>query len=402
MTMVHPATARLADPEMPAVATLLADPVPGPIEAAVDAAGGAVAEATPTQVTWWPGTSISVQYRAVVEGGEMAGIQSLVAVGGRIPKGAAIVGSEDEKVGVWRVPFDPALPGLPAALDNERARQILASLGADDGPVRTVLKAYRPGRRAVVGVNGPAQAIYLKLVRPKKVEELHRDHKMLPEGLPVPHSLGFSADLGILALQAMPGLTLRDVLEAPDQPLPEPAALSRLLTTFPDPPGGRVRPSIIERVPAIADLVVRLVPSEEAAIARFLDQLGEEDVDELAPVHGDFYEAQVLVQDGAVSGLIDVDTYGLGRRGDDPGVMLGHLALWQTMSSQPERVRLYARSLVAHWDRLYDPADIRRRAAATLFTLATGPFRVQSADWPGETARRIALAQQWLDSSRIR
>ena len=158
MTMVHPATAKVADPALPAVATLLADPVPGPIKAVVDAAGGVVTDATPTQVTWWPGTSISVQYRAVIEGGQMAGVQDLVAVGGRIPKGAAIVGSGDEQVGVWRVPFDPALPGLAPALDDEQARQILVSLGADDGPARTVLRAYRPGRRAVVGVAGLVHA----------------------------------------------------------------------------------------------------------------------------------------------------------------------------------------------------------------------------------------------------
>lgn len=399
MTTVHPATARVADPDLPAVATLLSEPIPGPIEAVVDAAGGRVLDSTPTQVTWWPGTSVTVQYQAVIEGGQMAGPQSLVAVSGRMPKGAAIVGSAAEEVGVWRVPFDPALPGLPAALDDERARQILVSLGAEDGPVHTDLKAYRPGRRAVVSVAGAAHGIYLKLVRPKKAEQLHRDHKMLPVGLPVPHSLGYSEELGIVALQSIPGSTLRDALEDPSQELPGPGALTSLLVSLPTPPDARVRASIIERVPAIADLLARLVPEEKEAIAHFLEQLGPEPVDDLAPVHGDFYEAQVLVRDGAVAGLLDVDTYGLGRAGDDPGVMLGHLALWQGMSSQPERVRSYAQSLIALWDHMYDPADIRRRAAATLLTLATGPFRVQTADWPGETSHRIGLAQRWLDSA---
>ncbi len=70
------------------------------------------------------------------------------------------------------------------------------------------------------------------------------------------------------------------------------------------------------------------------------------------------------------------------------------------MSTQPARVRAYARELLAVWDRLYDQRDIRRRAAAAIFTLASGPFRVQTLDWPGETASRIALAQTWLDSAR--
>lgn len=399
MTMVHPATARVADPQIPSVVNLLGEAVPGPIAAVVEAAGGTATSGYPTQVTWWPGSSISVQYRVTVEGGEWAGNQDLVAVAGRIPRGAAIVGDGDQEVGVWRVPNDPALPGLPAALDRESARHLLTDLGAADGPVSTRLRAYRPGRRAVVSVEGAAQGIYLKLVRPKRVEQLHEDHKRLPQELPVPRSLGYSRDLGVMALQAMPGRTLRDVLEDPALALPSAAALTDLIVSLPSPASDRVNRSIIERVPALADLIRRIIPEEVEAVDRFVKDLGEEEVEELSPVHGDFYESQILIENGAVVGLLDVDTYGLGRRGDDPGVMLGHLALWQTMSAQPERVRLYARSLLDLWDQVYDPADIRRRAAATLFTLASGPFRVQTADWPGETAARVALARTWLESA---
>lgn len=400
MTMVHPATARVADPDIPAVSILLAEPIPGPIEAVVETAAGTVSDCYPVQVTWWPGSSISVRYRARIDSGEMSGIHDFVAVAGRIPEGAVTVASHGEEVGVWRVPHDPALPGLPVAMDNDRARQLLTDLGAEDGPVRTRLRAYRPGRRAVVSVQGPLQGIYLKLVRQKSVEQLHQDHKRLPEGLPVPRSLGYSRELGLMALQAMPGRTLRDVLEDPAAALPSPEAITHLIFSLPAPPAGQKRRSIIERVPALADMILRIVPHEARAIERFTQELGEEDDDELVPAHGDFYEAQLLVEDGAVVGLLDVDTYGLGRRGDDPGVMLGHLAVWQTMSSQPQRVGRYARSLLDVWDRLYDPPDIRRRAAAALFTLASGPFRVQTADWPAETAARITLAQRWLESAQ--
>lgn len=400
VTMVHPATARVHDPELSVVATLLGEAVPEPIMAVAGMARGTVVNCYPIQVTWWPSSSISVRFRTTIREGEMAGIQDLVAVAGRIPEGAAIVDSGTDRVGVWRVPHDPALPGLPAAVDNRRARQLLIDLGADDGPVQTHLRAYRPGRRAVVSVEGQVRGLFLKLVRPKKIEQLHQDHKRLPEGLPVPRSLGYSRELGLMALQAMPGRTLRDVLEDPSAALPEPAAVTDLLMSLPAPPSGRERQSIIERVPGLAGMVRRIVPNERESIDRFLDLLGEDDVDELGPVHGDFYEAQLLVENGSVVGLLDVDTYGMGRRGDDPGVMLGHLALWQTMSSQPQRVVDYARSLLNLWDRIYDPSDIRRRAAATLFTLASGPFRVQTADWPGETADRIALAHRWLESAR--
>lgn len=400
VTMVHPATARVVDPELPVVSALLSEPIPGPIAAVAAAAEGEIVDSSPIQVTWWPGSSITVRYRTTVEGGEMAGTQDFVAVAGRIPDGAAIVEYDEGEVGVWRVPFDPALPGLSPSLDPAQAREILKSLGAEDGPVHTRMRAYRPGRRAVVSVDGPSHGIYLKVVRPKKVRKLHEDHKTLPAGLPVPQTLGFSADLGIVALQAMPGRTLREALEDPDAALPDAAAITELIVSLPTPPSGHVGKSMVERAPELASLLVHLVPDNVGEIDRFLAELGEETDSDLIPVHGDFYESQVMVENGSIVGLLDVDTYGLGRRGEDPGVMLGHLALWMGMSAQPLRVQAFAKSLIDAWDRVYDPVDIRRRAAATLFSLATGPFRVQTADWPGETNRRIALALQWLESAR--
>ncbi|HLU52674.1 MAG TPA: phosphotransferase [Acidimicrobiia bacterium] len=400
MTPLHPATARVADPDLPAVSILLGEAVPGPVAAVVEAAGGAVAGCHPVSVTWWPGISVTVRFAVTVEGGELVGPQEIVAVGGRIPDGSVILEAEDTRIGVWRVPHDPALPGLAPALDDARTARLLTDLGSPTNRVATRLRAYRPGRRAVVSVSGERDGIYLKVLRPKKIAQLHHHHKLLSDVLPVPVSLGYSSELGLMALQALPGRTLRDALEDPAGELPAPTEVVSLVTDLPAPPSDRPMASIIEKAPAFADLFKLVVPSEAAAVDRFVEELGEEDDQDLVPVHGDFYEAQILTEGGRVVGFLDVDTFGLGRRGDDPGVMLGHLALWETMSSRPVRVRAYARELLEVWDRLYDPRDIRRRAAAALFTLASGPFRVQTLDWPGETASRIALAQTWLDSAR--
>lgn len=399
MTLVHPATARVADAEIPAVAELLSNPCPGPIEAVIGAADGEVVESTPTTVTWWPGSSITVRYRIRVDGGALHGWQDLVAVAGRIPDGAAVVEADGEKVGVWLVPHDPALPGLEAAIDPDRTRRLLTDLGAEDGSVRVKMRAYRPGRRAVVSVDGLSERIFLKVVRPKKVEKLHENHKFLAARLPVPHSLGYSAETGMMALQAMPGLTLRETLEVPELALPTPETVAGLAASLPEPPTDKVSKSLIDRTPALAEMLARIVPDHAGRIDEFVDRLGDDDDHDLVPVHGDFYESQILVDNGELVGLIDVDTYGLGRAGDDPGVMLGHLALWQTMSAQPARVNEFARSLLAIWDVTHDPYDIRRRAAATLFSLATGPFRVQTVDWPGETVNRIEMAHEWLASA---
>jgi hypothetical protein len=57
------------------------------------------------------------------------------------------------------------------------------------------------------------------------------------------------------------------------------------------------------------------------------------------------------------------------------------------------------RRLQTSWDRILDPVELRLRTAAVVLSLATGPFRVQAASWPGETADRVNTAERWLESA---
>ena len=213
--------ATLRDDRLPAVEILLGDAVPEPLRAAVEATGARLVSATTRQVTWWPGRSITVRYRAELDGAHISGQHDLIATAGKaIPEGALVLESGGTRIGVWRMPHDPGIPGLAAALDPGRAGALLSDLGAEESPVETRLRAYRPGSRAVVEVRGRTARVFLKLVPTDQVEALHRSHQALAAHLPVPHSLGFNADLGLLALQALPGATLRDALDDPAAPLP--------------------------------------------------------------------------------------------------------------------------------------------------------------------------------------
>lgn len=397
---LHPRTSSLTDHGLPAVETLLTTLPPSPLEAVVSTAGGVITAADLTNVTWWPGSSITTTYRMEVDGGELAGVHDFVATAGRrIPEGALIVEDGDSRVGVWRVPFDPALPGMDAALDPERTGRLLTELGVPGPEVAPKLRAYRPGRRAVVAVGGRRHAIYLKLLRPSRVEALHRRHQHLAAFLPVPHTLGYSQPLGLVALQAMHGSTLRHRLDDPAQPLPEPGEVVALLAGLPEPADEHTARSPIERLPDIGRLLAAIMPDQVDRVEDLIGRIGPDDVAASVPVHGDYYEAQLMVSDGTVAGLLDVDTYGWGRPGDDPATMIGHLDLWRHLSAQPERVRGYAESLLAMWDRIVDPVDLRRRAAAVHLTLAPGAFRVQTADWPAETLARIDMAERWIESA---
>ena len=390
----------LEDPGLPEVATLLSSPTPGPIEAAVAGAGGQVEDAELIQVTWWPGISITARYRISVVGGELAGSSTFVCVAGRIPEGALVVEGDSGRVGVWKVPHDPALPGLAAALDRERAARLLEDLGGAPGSVDTRLVAYRPGRRAVVSVTGAEQGLYLKLVRPKGVEALHRSHLWLAASLPVPMSHGYSSDLGLIALQSVAGITLRAVLEDANQALPDPAAIVELAGRITPPQDDRQAPSALSRLDDIGPLLIAVSPELAGEIEDVVEAIGPESAPADTPSHGDYYEAQLLVEDGALVGVLDVDTYGWGRPGDDAATMLGHLAIWAPMSRQPERVRKLGSELIQIWDALVDPIDLRLRTAAVVLSLATGPFRVQTAAWPGETAERVAIAARWVEDAR--
>lgn len=398
---VHPRTAQIQDPDLPAVATLLAPLPPSPIRVAVATAGGEVADFETTAVTWWPGSRITVTYRVSIEGGELAGSHDFVATAGLVPEGALVLEGETGRVGVWRVPHDPVLSGLSAALDPVRTGELLDDLGVEGPRVTPSLRAYRPGRRAVVSVSGRRHDIYLKVVSSaRRVRTLHGQHLHLAGALPVPASLGYSEDLALIALQSMKGATLRHALEDPAAPLPEPGAITTLLSRLPTPLGDHVAQSPIERLPGLSELLAAIVPDQARRIAALVEAIGEDTEPATVPVHGDFYEAQITVDGGRVVGMLDVDTYGWGRPGDDPATMLGHLYLWEQLSRQPERVREFTAAMLEIWDAIHDPVDLRRRTAAVLLTLAPGAFRVQTADWPSETIARIGMAEQWLDSSR--
>ena len=389
-------TASLTDDRLPALAELLGDGVPRPLAAAVAAAGGTVTAIRVSQVTWWPGRSATVSWDTVVEGGSSAGRATYVGTTLKAPEGGLVVGADSDRVAVWRVPHDPFLPALAAALQPSVAASV-STLGGQITEPCTRLSAYRPTRRAVVEVRGRGHTVYLKLVKPHRLQSLHRRHLELVDLLPVPEPLGIDAELGLLAMRSLPGRTLRAGLEDPGAALPHPDVVADLPSTLPELRRPSTVTSAVEAAPTVGGLLRRLLPMEAERIDRILEAIGEDDVTDRVPTHGDYHEAQLLIDpEGRISGILDVDTLGLGRPADDAGTMLGHLAVWHAMSGQPDRVGAYASALRQRWESRLDPIDVRRRAAARILGLAAGPFRVQQSGWPVETMRRLALAEMWL------
>ncbi|HUP17127.1 MAG TPA: phosphotransferase [Acidimicrobiia bacterium] len=413
MSVTNPATSALRDERLPELETLLAAGIPEPLKAAMAASRVTVEAAEAVQVTHWPGRSVTVRYKAELAGPGVQGSHQLVAIGGKVPDGAAVVASGSHRIGIWRVPFDPFLPGLSAALNPPAAAALMAQLGVQGDGWATRLVAYRPGKRAVVHVAGAAGqvagtvsqiagsvgtgSVYLKLLPTDQIERLHVEHRKIARELPIPQSLGVSHELGLVALQTLPGMTLREALvKGLEAPLPE--AVLSLPAALPDPPFGQLVASPIQRAASVAGILGFLLPERSQQVASIIDRIGQESGEASVPVHGDFYESQVLVDGGRIVGMLDIDTFGWGRPADDPATLLGHLAVLD-QSKPSTSVRSFASRLVQLCDRNLDPIDLRMRVAAVVLGLATGPFRVQRANWPEMTRARLDLAGRWCASA---
>ncbi len=110
----------------------------------------------------------------------------------------------------------------------------------------------------------------------------------------------------------------------------------------------------------------RLLPESANLIDEIVQAIGPDHRPITAISHGDFHEAQLLVSGGRLRGVLDIDTHGRGRPGDDPATMLGHLSVLEHSSPQPGRVAAYRKALHQRWDGLVDPADLRLRSAAVI------------------------------------
>lgn len=405
-----PAEQRRAWP--PALRLLLGEDAVDLWNAALAPGGGRLTRLRPTGTTVQPGGAATVRYAAEVawDGGRQTRESLTATTGARIPAGAAVLeGTSDGEtvaVGVWRWPLDPALPALAWASRAAAAGERLQALGITDGPLRLRLRAYRPGRRAVVEATSAAGSTFLKVVRPVAVGRLVERHAVLAGAVPVPPVLAATDD-GVVALPGLGGTPMRELIAGVGAGLPDATTLDALLDALPEAaarvvPVGRSRPGDARgRARDHATVLGLVLPELRSRLDRLLALLADADPGEHpeVPVHGDFYESQLLVEDGAVVGLLDVDTVGRGHRIDDWATLLGHLVLLEAILPAPATAVRYRAELQEAALRRWPAAQLRPRIAAVLLGLATGPFRVLQTDWAARTVARIALAEEWATPS---
>ncbi|MGW5054310.1 aminoglycoside phosphotransferase family protein [Actinokineospora sp. NPDC004072] len=387
---------------------LLTGPAAGDlIAAALRGSGARLLDWSATQVDHQPGRGTTVGYAARLRLADGSTSDEVLGASSRalpvpLPSGVVRVGS----VGLWRFPHDPDLPGLAVAADPERMRRVCSDVGWSSEPVAVRVVAYRPRRRAVVRVDTARGPLYVKAVRPERARGLHRRHRLaLAAGCPVPPPLGWSAD-GLVVLAGLPGRTLRRhiVAPGPDDPLADPAPLvASIVSTLgalpPELATGPRRRTWGQKARHYAEVIAAAdagLGGRARRVAAAVHHSRPQAPD--AAVHGDFYESQLLVAGGVVTGLLDIDTAGRGERMDDAACLLAHLSVLAQI--HPHRSADLDRLGMALLDRftaaMAGPA-LAARTAAVVLSLATGPHRVQEPRWRATTAARLDLAERWLD-----
>jgi Phosphotransferase enzyme family len=388
-------------------------------------AGGTVESVEARQALYSPGRSLSVNYHARIawpDGEPTEQVVAAMADGDGLPEGAPTRRWGGGEVSVWRFPEDPVLTGLEQVLDEHRLADLLGYLDLEPRRVKVTPLVYRPTRRAVVrlsmkgdrlvfdraagrvSMQAGKRYIFLKLVRPEHAASIGQLHEELGPHLPIPRVFGAWGDLGLLALEGLPGLTLRDFIRLRDGRPPAPDELLGLLDTLPaagESADGRVR-SMRRRVRSHQYLLQAILPDQAERVQRLGRTLRGLPSERTAIVHGDFYDSQVLVDEaGSISGLLDLDGVGWGNLGDDLASMLGRV--WtsgQTGGRGRERFAAYAGEMLESFSRRVDRRDLCMRVAAIVFGRATGPFRTQSDDWQRKALERIELAELCLEHAR--
>jgi Phosphotransferase enzyme family len=313
------------------------------------------------------------------------------------------VDGTNDVVAVWLYPSDPALPALRTLTDVASASVVLAALGIRATAAAVNVVSYRPGRRAVVRVDSESEHVFLKVVEPGKAEAISERHELFrSSGLPVPRLLGWSAD-GVVGMSGLPGVEAQAAVGRIGDHgafLDQLEFLCSLLEIVPA--VNTARPSLFHRLDWYLERLTERLPGDAgrvAAVGAEIAAKGAEGYDfEFTPVtiHVDLHLGQLFVDTAVpseISGILDIDTAGVGDPADDAGAFYAHLiALGESMgprdrASAEECFRL-ARSWLTRWRRNRNAGfDARARAIAATHILGHA-LQPRAAD-PLAASRRL-------------
>ena len=276
---------------------------------------------------------------------------------------------------IWMHPADPHLPGLPTVSFHRAAEQLFERVGlVADGVPEFV--GYRPGRRAVLRLSAsdaatdsahtlasaqgsspqaPAQSSghinralvssprWIKIVRPSRVERIVHTHEACAAaGIPVPRMLAWSPD-GVILLDSAHGTP------GPSFAWHTPALLDeadRLMERFSSVDVNHANKGVAGRIDWYAGRLTGSLPScaqrVEHLVADARKLLTQDATRPTRVVHGDLHFGQLFFDDGGrITGVIDVDTTGVGDAAEDPAALIAHATASAMLSGTSGLTRVW-------------------------------------------------------------
>lgn len=262
---------------------------------------------------------------------------------------------------IWLHPADPHLPALAAIAFHDAVTALLARYGVTEATAPAFV-AYRPGRRAVLRVDAPDRPIWIKVIRPSRIERIVSTHLACErEGLPVPGVLGWSPD-GVLLLENAAGTPAADVMWEPER-------LVSLVDELRERIAGVHTTHTLRGVSGRLDWYAeRLAERDDAtSVARLVrDALAVTATSAREQVtHGDLHFGQLFLDEAGISGLIDVDTLGVGDAAEDPAAFIAHAIVSAVITPSEARQRVWAlvQASLERW------GDARVRALTSIHML---------------------------------
>lgn len=286
----------------------------------------------------------------------------------------------------------------PAQLRAAVQDVLAASLGAPAAQQGDLIR-YKPARKALLRVpweGGPVDAAYVKVLSDDRGATLTRAAESLASyGLRTPQVLAHLVEDRVIVHEAIAGVplsALRGTQEYCDAMAPTVEVLARLHASSVQ----GLFPHTLAVETAVVRIACETVRTLCPALAARMDTLAMEVTDTLlvqsdreATLHGDFYDDQILVDDGEVA-VIDLDEIRRGHPLIDVGNMLAHLTVADARGVPMVDARQAFIAASPYGGEVALPVF----ETAALLKLAVGPFRRLEADWPEAMERIVACAER--------
>lgn len=326
---------------------------------------------------------------------------------------------EGAEIGIYFFPVDHRLKGLRRLADPVTEASLLKGLlGEPHDFSNATLRPlrYKPERRYVARLESPAgPSLLLKFFEPSRYRAAKQAAQAIREtATAATRRTNYFFDRHkAMGLEWLPGRLLSDALLIKDTSQQDRetsveqtgVALAELHSCAPSALKMQTREDEIRRLHAQAATITHLNPAVGGQAERLVgvtESALEQVPVETTALHGDFYDHQVLMSDGAPM-LLDLDEAMLGHPAIDLGLFIAHLErhrLYDRLSAK--EVGAYTRALLRGYE-LVRPAPsafvTSLYTAIGLLHLSAEPFRYRDPDWRGRMSGLLEHVEAILDGS---